>query len=238
MRLALIFLFALAGVPILPAQGGLPNPTPQGRKCYPAELPGEIPAGNEVVDSAALVGPLAHPAQLLLSLRFENNGRRPTVAVLESDRDSAVTESLRAAIQAAARAPSPELKAVWAIRLRVVGGVASSLTLEQSTFCPAEPRGGTPSAIVTLPARVDSTAVIDTSMRVPPAQREQVRLAATLRVSSTGEVTEVTMTTSSGQRFSDNQFAARWRRMRFFPALLDGVPVAVTYDTESEQSIP
>ena len=90
-------------------------------------------------------------------------------------------------------------------------------------------------------SRADTGAVAgasDTVQRVPVGERQEIRLAALLHVSASGAVTDVTLTTRSGQRYADSQFVTSWRRMRFLPALLDGIPVAVTYDTDTEQSTP
>lgn len=232
-------LFPLPGVAAQSAQASsaVVVSTPPGRSCELAELPGDLPVGNEVLDSAALIGPLSSTARMLLTLRFEDAGRRASVAVLETDRDSAVNESLRAGIQAAVRLPQKGIKSVWAIRLRVVGGLAPVLTIERSVFCSVKPRSQVPTGIVTIITEQDTTRIVDSTVRARPQRQQRVQLAGVLHISARGEITEVMLTSSSSEQETE-QFSKQWRRIRFLPALLDGFPVAVRYDTESERSTP
>jgi len=210
--------------------------TPPGRKCAPAEHPEELPGGNQLVDSLALSHLLSAPSHLLLTVRFEQSGQRASVNVLESDQDAAITELLRAGIERATRVPQPGSVPVWAVRLRLTGGPVSTLTIEQSVFCQAAPRGGRPSDQVTI--LTGDTAVVEDTLKKSRPERRRVRLTASLQISAAGEVQEVILDAGSGRPESDEEFIGRWKRLRFYPALLDGFPVAVTYDTNSERSSP
>lgn len=184
------------------------------RRCEESKTPGTLPAVGALLDSARAIADLTAgdvPAGgLLFSLIYTDEDSLPQARRL----DSAAT----AAADVLAKSLRPlRPTAYWAVRVRVVGGVAPAVTLERSRYCPP-----LPASIQARPRRFVVTMRLGDRVR---SVGTTVRFIADAEISETGQVWEIALVRPSGVREIDEEILRYVRIRPFLPALLDGTPV-------------
>lgn len=188
--------------------------------CAPAQLPAELPAAAQVLDSAALLTALASQnvggGESVLAIRFEAAGTPVPARVLESPLPQVAADSLAALLTTHLRAQMSG--PFWGARVRVRHGAPQALTIERSVFCP--PRAKPDVTRRRLPFVIEG--------RGAPPPPSPPRLA--VLVSPDGRVTDVLIIDSSGDSRVDRSFEDDARRRRFEPARLDGAAVPAWFE--------
>jgi TonB family protein len=203
--------------------------TPQARNCPIAILPERLPNLATVVDVDALRAALApelaqapESAPMLFSIRFMPDGQREWVERIEgkAEAEQLHVQVGRLIAEHTKRQPAGE---PWSLRLLVVPGEPAQFHLSHSRVCP-----------VTLERRMP---VSRTPARLSRADLEDLQRAGPVRVavevSATGRVLNVVLLQRSGSRIADDNVLNSARANRYFPALVDGIPVAGRFVSEA-----
>jgi len=158
---------------------------------------------------------------MLFSLAYLDDDSLPLVRTLY-DTDSA-------AIGMLVRSARPQKPAnTWGIRVRVAGGPAPSLRLERAVYCPPAPVEETRTRMAIAVIQVQPT----DRGRANPRGRVTIRFDAL--ISSDGVPLDVKITQSSGYQELDDEVVQQTRRMRYRPALLDGLPIDAWYKADGQ----
>ena len=205
-------------------------PPPQGRSRGAASSPEALPPARTLVDSESVMRSLrAAPDEptgtLLVSLRFDDQGRVLWARVLEGsldrDRQQAIASLVAHSVRPQAAAPS------WSVRLRVKADAAPELKVGRSELCLAAARPGPTIGIHrqivvsrTAGSREDAAVPPPSSLLLPRVPRFQ------LHVDAAGKVLEARLQEGSGDDDVDTQFAQQIQKLEFQPTLLDGQPVS------------
>jgi hypothetical protein len=158
-------------------------------------------------------------ASVLFSILYREDGVA-TVRLLEPDTLPSRLRAPLLQLVGGGLLPITPPREMGALRLRLRGGSTGAGAVERALYCPPEsPRRG---------VMVPQTAMIEVTQgdRLPALGVGRVRLEAELSIDETGHVRDVRLTTNSGIRELDDHFVReQWVRV-FFPALIDGVPIA------------
>lgn len=193
----------------------------QQRKCDETKSPKRLPAPSALVDSARAIADLASfekpPDGLVFSLLFYDGDSLPITRPLEGVEP-------RAALVLGRALRSQKPAGLWAVRVRVVGGVSPALTLARSVYC-APVLTGRPS--LPFQSRIE----IRPDDRMPTSHRT-TRIVVEVLVAETGQVATVRLVPPSGIRELDDEITRTWQASRFLPALMDSVPMEAWYRSD------
>ena len=205
-------------------------PAPQGRSCGPASSPEALPAARALVDSESVMRALtAAPGVpsgfLLLSLRYDDQGRVAWSRVLESnldaDRQQALAGLLAHSLRQQAAAPS------WSVRLRVKADAAPEMRVGRSELCAAAALPGPTIAIRRQFVVSQAAGSREAAASPPPSAMTIPRTPRfLLHVDAAGHVLEARLQESSGDEDVDAQFGQQLPKLEFRPTLLDGQSVS------------
>jgi hypothetical protein len=98
--------------------------------------PPELPSLSQLLDSSAITSALRSyaPGELLLTLAFDSSGTPTRTRVIDRRMSAESADSVRAAVEAALRAPRST--SAWGARLRVSTGPSPLLALGRRDLCP------------------------------------------------------------------------------------------------------
>ncbi|MEW5931587.1 MAG: energy transducer TonB [Gemmatimonadota bacterium] len=214
-----------SGPALLPA-GWSP---PQGQRCEVDDAPRQLPAVDQVVDSAALAGDLAGAGtggHALFTVGYDTLGVADTVRLAGGDLPAATRAAWLQAVTRRVRGRSPFPVPVrrgrpesWSVLLRVDAGNAPAFRLGRSEHCPPVLTNG-----FTVQAYAQQT--FAELVRNNPGQRRPARVVMDFVVDSTGAVRDARVHTSNGAPSVDEIARRAVSQGRFQPALLNRVPVS------------
>lgn len=205
----------------------------QDRKCAPAEFPKALPPVEAILNVATLsqalaADPIARPTgDVTFSMRFLGNGQPEWVRPIGVSSPSEYVR-LQAHVAAHTR-PQPAAKEPWNVRLQVTGGDSVRYAVGRSHFCPVEQ------------IRVANRGAMNTGLSMASADdmrslRSGGQNHVTVEVSSTGEILDVRLARSSGNRLQDDIVLQGAREARYKPAIVDGIFVPGRFDERSRIS--
>ena len=211
-------MLAVTAVCIAVLAAATPLPA-QRRDCRPTRLPEQLPTASALVDSAGAIADVAtfvHGNRtMVFSLIFHADDSLPSVKPMD------MSDALPALALMHALKPQPPSE-TWAIRVRVVEGRGSMLTLERSVYCPPAPDS-------LRPILVDNVTAVDI-MKADRAPSQNLGIdAIEVLVSDEGKVLVVRLTGSTGVRAADDGIVHDFTLRHFAPALLDGQPMQAVW---------
>src|SRR5262249_61033613 len=115
--------------------------------------------------------------------------------------------------------------AMWALRVRVIGGASPSVMLARSLYCPPVPEPGA-GMQRTMMAEVRS------GERLSTGPGEHIRVGIEGAVTGLGDVVNARVAQSSGVGDLDNQVLMWWEQKHFLPAMIDLQRVRGVYRTD------
>jgi hypothetical protein len=214
----------------------VPSYNPYRQRCAMVSVPAELPSVTELIDTVRFMGSVrALPAEplsrgrLAAALYFSERGTLLDAHVIDASLpDSLARHIVELALSALReQAPRPDS---WSLRLGFAPGAAAPLAVERSELCKPKPvpvRG----AVGAMPrsARGDPN-IVDVS-------QNWYRLV--VEVSEEGQVISAKLLDLPPA--AENALVSQWmeqgvKRRRYYPALLNGKPVAMT-DTTREQLV-
>lgn len=202
------------------------------RRCQAAELPKKLPPPDSIWDGTALTANRdAHvwsdTTPLLISLLYRE-GVAPQVRLLEPDSLPAAQELAILELAARGLRSGSPVRPLGAIRLRLQSGFDGTGTIERSVYCPPAPAPGGPSGVQRI--------VVERSPgdRLPTPGR-RLSVDAQLTIDDAGHVTDVRLINSTGIRELDDQVVRSQFERVFYPALIDGLPVASWVRTSGQR---
>ena len=214
----------LFAVPLTLAVGCASTPTqpgllssrvpPAAQFCRTSWAPDPLPASSAVIDSAGFTTTARRElgsvsGYVLISLAADSTGRWTRVRTIETDLPDAIGEKLIPLVEQNLRRPNSRR----VMRLRIDLGESHQFALGATQSCRPALRNAIEieNQLKTAAAELSATGTVIL----------QVHTAAS------GQAGEVVISRSSGIRAVDEAAARIGRRMVFYPALNDGVPVAV-----------
>lgn len=211
----------------------------QGIGCADTKYPPQLPPPNVFVDSVHAIADLgafvAPGKSMVFSVVFNEDDSVAKVRPLNKD-DAAAAVSLTNYV----RRETP-VEALWAFRVRIVGGDAPSLTLERSQYCPPRPRSGGDHAYA---ARMRASYQVVRSGNPRPIPSEPSiepvgpRIPVEALISTDGTVVLARVVKSSGDTLTDEWVLRDLKHRKFEPAKLDGQPIQSVYRPEGESPRP
>lgn len=197
-------------------------PTPKCEQLGPKKLP----AVNTLLDSAALMARLSdmHGSDDIVdtvSVHFSGMpGGRITGATaptaMQNDIVAAVMQNLRASSNS-----TPEY-----VRVRARHGASPAIALERSVLCgPVTSMGAISTEVRVQTVVVSSNGAMPSAPPVSAGMGTPIRTR--LRVSEMGFVTQVDFSSGSSNSQVENAIRDRMLAVKYTPATLDGVPIAV-----------
>ncbi len=196
----------------------------QRSSCGPAQQPKDLPTVSFLIDSSGALMELQAAKVLRDSMQFTLLGLPgdsiPVVHALDS------TNAMAANVLA--RSVWPEKPAdLWAVRVHVTGGAAPALTLSRATYCPPVLAPGSQPVRVTAQAREERVSSGGGVLRVQGIMQgtAPVPLLCELDITQRGDVNNVKVIRSSGNREVDEHVTRMLVQQKYEPALLDGIPV-------------
>lgn len=217
MRILLAVPLTLAiGCASTPGQPGLLSSRvpPAAQFCRTSWVPDPLPASSAVIDSAGFTTAARRElgsvlGYVLISLAADSTGKWTRIRTIETDLPNATQEKLIPLVeQNLRRAESRRL-----MRLRIDLGESHRFALGATQSC--------------RPALRNATA-IENQLKAAAAELSATgTVILQVHTAESGHAGEVVISRSSGVRAVDEAAARIGRRMVFYPALNDGVPVAV-----------
>ena len=205
----------------------------QRSSCGPAQQPKELPSVSFLIDSSSALMELQAAKVLRDSMQFTlfivPADSIPVIHALDS------TDAMAASLLARSAWPSKTVD-LWAVRVHITGGTAPALTLSRPTYCPPALTPG--SKPVHLAAeireeRITSNAQLLQVQRVVQGPAP-IPLVCEIAVTERGDVNEVKVIRSSGNREVDQHVAQQLAQQQYEPALLDGIPVPAIIRTSGK----
>jgi TonB family protein len=206
--------------------------TKQETQCGVLPALERLPPLDAVVDSAAFgaklvaASRLVRPGEILMALHFDADGQLVNTILLETD-FAADTADMYAAV-AASLARRRALGEFHGLRLRVHTRDPVSVTLEHSEYC-------APQEHPVMSSRQLREVINDQEL---PAITTSGRWTIRVRVGANGKVLETRLVESSGSRVIDDLMLRDAESLRFRPATLDGLPVAVWHELSTRIKNP
>jgi hypothetical protein len=211
-----------------------PRLASQDKGCQETKYPAQLPAPSAVVDSAHAIADLAMfagPKPMVFSLVFNKGDSVPRIHPLDKN-DAAAGQALYSYVK---HQPAADL---WAIRVKIAGGDAPSLTLERSQYCPPEPTAGE-GRIMSITGQVagpGSRTLMRTGPDVSLGHGKDVLYEAL--IGADGHVLLVRVLTNSDNGESNADVVQMVQRQHFKPATLDDDPLTALFRSGGESPRP
>lgn len=199
---------------------------PVARRCAPARRPTRFPPVETIVDTAAVLHMLRRdPIDAVLTAGFSEAGTLTHLALLGGegavDTIGPAVRILRPHIR-----PQPAGER-WAVRVHLQSEPAPAIRLERATYCPP-----------TRMSLASDSSLPPLQIQLTPGQpvpTGRLHTSVELTLLRDGTVERIEMVHSSGIPDFDEYLLRVIRGWRYFPALVDGVPVASWVRTDGKR---
>jgi TonB family protein len=191
------------------------------RHCKAAQWPKKLPALDAILDSAALAASsdsfaFGDTPALVFSLLYQESSL-PTVFLLAPDTLSQAAAASRIDALSRLLRPFSPPHPMGAVRVNLMAGIHATATIGRSVYCPPEVAGGTSGPRTLMVTRSPGD-------RLPSPGRSP-RIDVKVSIDEEGGVTDVRLNAGSGIRDLDEALITELWKLRFLPALVDGLAI-------------